>query len=182
PILLLYLDDRFHAGTFLLGVAYAPSALILSVAPGRFGALGDRWSRRLVISLALLSSGLVMLLFPLAPSLLLLSVVWVFEALLTSASIPAQDATVSELTGGDVRGTAYGVYQGVTGVGAAVGPLVGGWVYDHVGQAWPFWINALVLPLAALLTYVLLPERTRLGRSPEEPARAGWPAGTDAPA
>lgn len=157
PILLLYLKDRFGASDFWIGAAYAPSAVVASTMPGRLGAVADRWSRRGVMGGALVVSGAVSALFPLAPTLLLMSAVWVLEALVWSAAAPATDAVVAELTGGDVRGTAYGVYAAVTGIGATVGPLAGGWMYDSVGRASPFWASALVLPLAGALALTMLP-------------------------
>lgn len=165
PIVLLYLQDRFQASEFLLGLAYAPAAIVYSTAPGRLGGLGDRWSRKGIMSVALLSSGLVSLLFPLAPSLLVLCLVWVLEAALNSAAIPAQDALVSELSGGDVRGRAYGFYAAATGLGMSVGPPAGGWLYDHAGHGWPFWINAIVLPVAAAFILWKLPASRRTSQS-----------------
>ncbi|MEJ7653329.1 MAG: MFS transporter [Chloroflexia bacterium] len=164
PILLIYLQDRFNAGVFMVGVAFAPAAVVYAAAPGRFGALGDRWNRRWIIALSLVASGVVSLLFPLAPSLLVMTLVWVLEALLVSAALPAQNAVVSELIGGDVRGRAYGFYAAVAGLGAAAGPLVGGWLYDHAGRAYPFWINAAILPVAAALILWKLPEPVRSAR------------------
>lgn len=159
PVVLLYLRDQFAASELVLGLAYAPAALVWFVAPKRLGALGDRWSRKLLVSVALLSSAVASLLFPLAPSLLVLSVVWVFEAAFASAAIPAQDALVSEVSGGDVRGRAYGFYAASIGLGAATGPPLGGWLYDHAGHSWPFWINATVLCLAAAMMAWKLPSR-----------------------
>ncbi len=158
PVVLLYLQDRFQAGEFLLGVAYAPAALVHATLPARLGSLGDRHSRKGIMALALLSSGGAALLFPLAPSLWVLSAVWVLEAALISAAIPAQDAIVSEISGGDVRGRAYGYYAAATGLGAAAGPLLGGWFYDNVGRSSPFWINAAILAVAAGLYAWKLPQ------------------------
>lgn len=158
PIVLLYLQDRFNASEFAIGLAFAPAAIVHALAPSRLGRLGDRYSRRGIITFALLSSGAVSLLFPLAPALGLLSAVWVLEALLVSAALPAQDAVVSEVSGGDVRGRAYGLYAGMTGLGGALGPLAGGWLYDNAGRSAPFLLNALVLSAASLLLFWRMPK------------------------
>lgn len=171
PILLLYLKDRFAASDFWIGLAYAPSAVVAATMPGRLGSVADRWSRRGVMGGALVVSGAVSLLFPVAPTLLLMSAVWVLEALVWSAALPATDALVAELTGGDIRGTAYGVYAAVSGTGAVIGPLLGGWMYDSVGRASPFWASAVVLPLAGTLALALLPR-----------AVTGSPHGSERPA
>jgi EmrB/QacA subfamily drug resistance transporter len=54
----------------------------------------------------------------------------------------------------DRRGAALGVWSGISGLGVALGPLVGGAVVDGISWHWIFWINVPIglalLPVAAL--------------------------------
>ncbi len=50
----------------------------------------------------------------------------------------------------------YGLYTFVSSMGASVGPLAGGWLYDSVGRAVPFYLNGVVLLMGALLVLLLL--------------------------
>ena len=61
--------------------------------------------------------------------------------------LPETESLVADLTGhqGGLRGRAYGLYTMAAGVGAAIGPLVGGWMYDRASQAAPFYLNGGVL-------------------------------------
>lgn len=161
PITLLYLRDRFHASYFWIGVAYAPAAITLSVLPSYMGRLGDRWNRKAVLAVAVLLSGVFTILFPLSPNLFFLAVAWFLQAVLASAVIPTQSALVSQLTGGNVRGGAYGFYTGATGLGDSVGPLAGGWLYDTWGHNSPFWATVIVLPIAAGLIAWKLPSANK---------------------
>jgi MFS family permease len=47
-------------------------------------------------------------------------------------------------------------------LGAAAGPLVGGWLYDTIGVQAPFYANGIVLALSTLALWALLevPART----------------------
>lgn len=159
PVLLIYLKDRFAADELALGLAFAPAAVVYALAPSRMGGLGDRLGRRPIIAVSVLCSAAASLLYPLVPSLAALGGMWAFEALFVSAAIPAQDAVVSEVGGGEVRGRAYGLYAAATGLGGAAGPLLGGWLYDNAGRTWPFWLNALLLALTAGFVLWKLPER-----------------------
>jgi MFS family permease len=52
----------------------------------------------------------------------------------------------------------HGLYTFAYYLGAALGPLAGGWLYDEVGHAVPFILNTAVLLLGALLVAVALRE------------------------
>ncbi len=56
------------------------------------------------------------------------------------------------------RGSAIGTWSGFTAITTAVGPVLGGWLVQHLSWRWAFFIN---LPLAALvlaLTFWRVPE------------------------
>jgi MFS family permease len=60
------------------------------------------------------------------------------------------------------------------GVGAVVGPLLGGWLWD-LHHAWIFYGSAAMLSASALLAFTVLPKLPTV--SEEEPAGATATAG-----
>ncbi len=58
------------------------------------------------------------------------------------------------------RGTAIGIWAGVSALALAIGPLVGGLLTDHVGWEWIFFVNIPVGVLAVVAS-VLFIEETR---------------------
>jgi MFS family permease len=97
-------------------------------------------------------------LIPHLRSIVLLIVLWAVESLGYTASLPAERAFVADIAGEDTRGASYGLYTFAFFLGAAVGPLAGGWLYDNIGHAMPFYLNTAVLFLGALLVGIVLRE------------------------
>ena len=64
---------------------------------------------------------------------------------------PAIDALVADLAQPAHRGRVIGELEAVSAVGAALGPLLGGYLYDQVAPVWAFVGNGAVLLVAALL-------------------------------
>lgn len=68
---------------------------------------------------------------------------------------------MADIAGEDVRGTSYGLYTFAYFLGAVIGPLAGGWLYDQVSPATPFTLNTAVLAFGAVLVAVALREPAR---------------------
>ncbi|MFK4224770.1 MFS transporter [Streptomyces sp. NPDC019890] len=117
------------------------------------GALGDRYGRRKIFILGAIWFAIGSLLCGLAPNDVLLvaarALQGVGAALLTPGSLSLIQASFHP----DDRARAVGLWSGFGGVGAAVGPFLGGWLVDGPGWRWVFLIN---VPLAALCVPVAL--------------------------
>jgi EmrB/QacA subfamily drug resistance transporter len=56
------------------------------------------------------------------------------------------------------RGTAIGIWAGVSALALAIGPLVGGLIVEHIGWSWIFFINIPVGVLAVVAAFVFIDE------------------------
>jgi DHA1 family multidrug resistance protein-like MFS transporter len=151
PIVLFFLQDRLGASPIEVGLAYMPAALVAALVAARLGGLADRFGRKPLMLLGMAVSAASSFFMPGLGSVLGLAILQVVVAAAGTASGPARQALVADLTGGDQRGRAYGLYALAGGLGATVGPLAGGWLYESVGPAAPFYANGIVLALSALV-------------------------------
>ena len=134
------------------------------------GALGDRHGRKrlLIVGTSLFAAS--SLLCALAPDLTWLLVGRVLQGVGAALLLPNSLALLNATFEGEARGRAIGIWAAVGAGAAAIAPLIGGWLVDHVG--WPaiFYIN---LPLAA--GAILIAARFAKESRHEDGARTDYP-------
>ena len=115
-------------------------------------ALGDRFGRRRVFLAGLGLFTLASAAAALAPSTGALIAARAVQGAGAAAVTPLTLTLLSEAFPTGRRGMALGIWSGVSGLGVALGPLVGGAVVDGISWNWIFWLNVPVglalLPLA----------------------------------
>ncbi|MER5768676.1 MFS transporter [Streptomyces sp. NPDC001985] len=117
------------------------------------GALGDRYGRRRVFVIGTVWFAVGSLLCGLAPTGELLVLARAFQGVGGALLTPGSLALIQASFHPDDRSRAVGLWSGFGGVGAAIGPFVGGWLVDGPGWRWVFLIN---VPLAALCVPIAL--------------------------
>ena len=64
------------------------------------------------------------------------------------------------------RTTAIGIWAAVAGVGAAIGPVLGGYLVEHFGWSAAFWVNVPVVVATVAAGIFILPESRSPGHGP----------------
>jgi len=65
---------------------------------------------------------------------------------------------VADLVVPDKRGTAYGLYHGVVGLGVLAASLIAGWLWEDISPAAPFYLGAGLALIAMLGLMVFIRE------------------------
>ena len=131
------------------------------------GALGDHHGRRLWLVIGTGLFGIASLICALSGSLEMLLAGRALQGVGAALLLPNSLALLNGVYEGEARGQAIGTWAAAGAICAAIAPLIGGWLVEHVG--WPsiFYIN---LPLVAAAILVALtrveeisePEKARL--------------------
>jgi len=136
------------------------------------GRLADLYGRRLVFSSGLAVFTLSSLACGLAPNIATLIAARSFQGAGGALMMPATLSIISASFPAEERGTAIGIWAGVSGSALAIGPLVGGLLTQHVGWSWIFFVNVPVGAAALVASFFLIPE-SRGGDAGQRPDLTG---------
>ncbi|MFF4044605.1 MFS transporter [Streptomyces sp. NPDC001816] len=117
------------------------------------GSLGDRYGRRKIFVLGVVWFASASLLCGLAPTSGVLIAARALQGVGGALLTPGSLALIQASFHPDDRSRAVGLWSGFGGIGAAVGPFLGGWLVDGPGWRWVFLLN---VPLALLCVPVAL--------------------------
>ncbi|MGW5633757.1 MFS transporter [Streptomyces sp. NPDC003832] len=117
------------------------------------GSLGDRYGRRRIFVVGVVWFAAASLLCGLAPNAEVLIAARALQGVGGALLTPGSLALIQASFHPDDRGRAVGLWSGFGGIGAAVGPFLGGWLVDGPGWRWVFLLN---VPLALVCVPVAL--------------------------
>src|SRR5215208_7070297 len=128
-------------------------------------ALGDRFGRRKVFAAGIALFTVSSAAAALAPGTEALIAARAMQGLGGAVITPLSLTLLSDAFAAEKRGLALGIWSGVSGLGVALGPVVGGAVVEGFSWQWIFWLNVPVgialAPVAlALLADSRGPNRT----------------------
>lgn len=114
----------------LTGIYFATELLGAPV----LGAFSDFWGRKPLLLLGPLFGAIAVQIHPLTTIILVIAVARLFEGLAAACNIPATLGFLADATGGNpaLRGRVMGIFEIASLVGLAIGPTVGGLLWDGI--------------------------------------------------
>jgi len=135
--------------------AYALTFAVLLLSGGK---LGDLLGRRLIFTIGLFVFTVSSLLCGLsvnAPELIAARAV---QGVGAALMMPATLSIITATFAARERGTAIGIWAGVSASALAIGPLLGGVITEHLSWNWIFYVNVPIGALAVLASILVIPE------------------------
>jgi EmrB/QacA subfamily drug resistance transporter len=117
------------------------------------GSLGDHYGRRRVFLIGIAVFAFASAACGLAGNVHQLIAARAFQGLGAALLVPGSLAIISSSFSEDQRGRAIGTWSGFSAITTALGPVMGGWLIEHVSWRAVFFIN---IPLAVLVIIISL--------------------------
>ena len=150
----LGLSHRLSALEWVVS-GYALSFAVLMLTGGK---LADMFGRRRIFVLGLLVFTVSSLACGLATGPEFLIAARVVQGVGAAFMMPATLSIITATFPPKERGTALGIWAGVSALALAIGPLVGGLITEHIGWNWIFYINVPVGVLGVVAARVVIRE------------------------
>jgi len=116
------------------------------------GSLGDRLGRRRTYAMGILLFTLASGACGLARSVNMLILARALQGIGAAMLVPGSLALISASFPERERGRAIGIWSGWSAITAAAGPILGGWLIEHLSWRWAFYLN---VPIALIVLMVL---------------------------
>ncbi len=122
------------------------------------GAAGDIYGRRFVfiIGVSLFAAASAWCGF--APDIRHLILARALQGVGGALLVPGSLAIISAAFPAAERGKAIGTWSGFTGITAAIGPVLGGWLVQHFSWRWVFFINLPIAAAVIMISLLFVPE------------------------
>jgi MFS transporter, DHA1 family, multidrug resistance protein len=141
----------------LSGLVYSGQAFTMMLTAPLWGALADRYGRKLMVERAMFGGTLILLVMAFARSAEELVILRAIQGLITG-TMAAANALVAAQTPREHSGYAMGLLQVGQGAGVALGPIAGGVVADAYGYSAAFYITSLLLLVGGLMVWLGIKE------------------------
>lgn len=150
-----YVSNASEQAFFVTLLTSVYAICVFFIAPG-LGALSDRYGRRPILLICLLGSSIGYLIFGIGGSIWVLFLGRIIDGV-TGGSISTIFAYFADITPKEERTKFFGWISAIAGIGAAIGPTLGG-VLAKFGYAVPMYFGAIITLLNFIYGILYMPE------------------------
>jgi len=134
------------------------------------GSLGDRYGRRLIFNIGVVIFAAASAFCGFATNIDQLIVARALQGIGGAMLVPGSLALISSCFKKDERGKAIGTWSGFSAITTAIGPVLGGWLVEHVSWRAAFFLNLPIALVVLLISVWKVPE----SREKDPEGRLDW--------
>ena len=138
--------DEFDIATGRVSILITAYLLVMLVGQPLAGRISDRVGNRRALAIALVGMAVCSVWASFAPTFAMLVVARLSQAAFAAALTPSVQSLLRAMSGPNEQGRTFGILGSVIGVGAALGPVIGGVLIEGFGWQAIFLIN---IPIVA---------------------------------
>ena len=157
PFFAVYIIERFGVGMTQVGILFSMFAGGSIIGSTIGGALADKYGRRSMILLGLISSGIGSILMGLVDDLILFLIIAAILGVLGDLGNPARQAMVVDLLPKDKQAEGFGLLRVAVNVSATIGPILGGFLASE-SYMLLFIADAVSSLITAFIVFSVIPE------------------------
>ena len=155
PIYLIYLQKNITSELYLISYLFIPTAILAAFLPKKFGALADKHGREKIIVIGMFLIAILQIFLPFVKSYYPFMILYTLISVVGMFYSPAMSSIIIDFVGENKRGRSYGLYSFASGVGAAIGPLLGTYIFENIGNGVVFYLQgSLLIIILALICYI----------------------------
>ena len=169
PFFSFYITERFGVGATEVGILFMVFAGGSIIGSTIGGALADKFGRRSMLLLGLISSGIGSILMGLVDNLYIFFILAAFLGVLGDLGGPARQAMVVDLLPQVKHAEGFGLLRVFVNLSATIGPMLGGFIYSGTQSYMLLFVGDAVSSLiTALIVFLVIPE-TKPEKQEEKP-------------
>ncbi|MBP9797782.1 MFS transporter [Candidatus Woesebacteria bacterium] len=155
PLLYAY-SKKYGLSDFQNGLLFALFSICQFISTPIIGRMSDKYGRRPMLLVSIIGTALSFFVMAFAPSVAFLFLARALDGL-TAGNVPVIFAVISDTTKPQERAKAFGYVGSAFSFGFIFGPAIAALTL-HFGENIPFIIAGIITIIAAVLTYLYLPE------------------------
>ncbi|TKJ24026.1 MAG: hypothetical protein CEE42_11465 [Promethearchaeota archaeon Loki_b31] len=157
PFFALYVTARFNVGMTEVGFLFAIFSAGNIIGGIIGGALADKYGRRAMLLIGLISSGVSSIFMGLVDDLNIFYILAAFMGLMGNFGGPARQAMVADLLPKEKQAEGFGILRVAVNLSAVVGPIFGGFIATQ-SYLFLFIADAVSSLITGIIVFFVIPE------------------------
>ncbi|EPE35905.1 MFS general substrate transporter [Glarea lozoyensis ATCC 20868] len=151
-------EEEFNRSEEIALISISIFVVGFGLGPMVFAPLSEVLGRRVIYASTLLLAVIFIIPCAVAPNIQTLLVCRAIDGIAFSAPMTLVGGTLSDLWKTEERGIPMAAFSAAPFIGPAIGPLVGGFLFDAAGWRWLYWIQLILAGCVYILITFTVPE------------------------